>query len=123
MARCEDNTSAVVRKMSSDMWRTPQAMTPRATPGKTDGTGRLTEAERVRVPWMSSLKVQNRLLYLLRMRKAFLLAKSSNWIRQLIPYLQSVSGTRAWPYCWQAKPTVGVYTMGMNSSMSEVSRR
>lgn len=42
----------------------------------------------VSVPWMSSLKVQYRFLYLLRMRKALLLAKSSNCIRQFIPYLQ-----------------------------------
>lgn len=41
------------------------------------------------LPWMSSLKVQYRFLYLLRMRKALLLAKSSNWMRQFIPYLQS----------------------------------
>lgn len=37
---------------------------------------------------MSSLKVQYRFLYLLRIRKALLLAKSSNCIRQFIPYLQ-----------------------------------
>lgn len=37
---------------------------------------------------MSSLKVQYRFLYLLRMRKALLLAKSSNCIREFIPYLQ-----------------------------------
>lgn len=30
---------------------------------------------------------------------------------------------KASPYCWQARPTVGVYTMGMNFSVSEVSRR
>lgn len=43
------------------------------------------------LPWMSSLKVQYLFLYLLRMRKALLLAKSSNWIRQFIPYLQDDS--------------------------------
>lgn len=48
--------------------------------------------ESVSVPWMSSLKVQYRFLYLLRMRKALLLAKSSNWIRQFIPYLEDSRG-------------------------------
>lgn len=40
-----------------------------------------------KAPWMSSLKVQYRFLYLLRMRNALLLAKSSNCMRQFIPYL------------------------------------
>lgn len=39
------------------------------------------------IPWMSSLNVQYLLRYLLSRRKALTFAKSSNWIRQSIPYL------------------------------------
>lgn len=42
------------------------------------------------LPWMSSLKVQYLLRYLSSRRKAFVLAKSSNWIKQLIPYLKNM---------------------------------
>ena len=41
------------------------------------------------IPWMSSLKVQYLLRYLVSRRKALVLAKSSNWIRQSIPYLRT----------------------------------
>lgn len=39
------------------------------------------------LPWISSLNVQYWFWYLFRRRNAFLLAKSSNWIRQFMPYL------------------------------------
>lgn len=43
----------------------------------------------VELPWMSSLNVQYLLRYLLSRRKALTFAKSSNWIRQSIPYLET----------------------------------
>lgn len=41
------------------------------------------------LPWISSLNVQYLLRYLLNRRKALTFAKSSNCIRQSIPYLQA----------------------------------
>lgn len=40
------------------------------------------------LPWISSLKVQYLLRYLCRRRNALALAKSSNWMRQFMPYLE-----------------------------------
>lgn len=50
------------------------------------------------IPWMSSLNVQYLLRYLLSSRKALTFAKSSNWIRQSIPYL--------WREEWQQRPLI-----------------
>lgn len=44
-------------------------------------------AVKIWLPWISSLNVQYWFWYFLRSRNAFILAKSSNWIRQFMPYL------------------------------------
>lgn len=44
-------------------------------------------AVKIWLPWISSLNVQYWFWYFFRSRNAFILAKSSNWIRQFMPYL------------------------------------
>lgn len=60
-----------------------------------DEGGVVKPASAAYLPWMSSLKVQYLFLYLFSMRNALLLAKSSNWIRQFIPYLQCDDNNRS----------------------------